>query len=177
MKNKVFKTIIKRLITIAIVGVVIYFSPLIIPLLLHLSYSEPAKPAVVYGEFPFEIVLEVDGETKVFNDIYVCEYDVSSNKGVGKFRDWKGYIKGTGESELFIKEANGKRIYCSVGSAAYYMDDTDDVSPYSQTPRIFSKEKSGTRLLKQIFNEADLNEYNIKIVSYKFSDAIENSFS
>ena len=47
------------------------------------------KPEITYGEFPFEIVLEIDGQTKMFNNVYICEYDgIGSNEGIGKYRVW-----------------------------------------------------------------------------------------
>ena len=60
----------------------------------NLLSSNPPKPEITYAEFPFEIVYELEGETVTVNDVYVCEYDgIGMNEGVGKYREWKGYIK------------------------------------------------------------------------------------
>ena len=145
-------------------------------------FPDPPKPEVTYGEFPFEIVLEIDGEAKTFNDIYICEYDgIGSNEGVGKYRTWKGYIKGTGKETIFIKEVDNKHIYCSVGAEDIYMGDCE---PYYEggeipvnEPIIYSIENyaNGGRL-SHIFSEADMEKYGIRIISYNFSPPIDNTF-
>lgn len=138
----------------------------------------PPAPEIKYGEFPFEIVYEIDGEVVTVNDVYVCKYaGIGANEGVGKYREWKGSIKGTGEDGLFIKEIDGKKIYCSVGWLEYYMDDPDDDVAAVPEPGFYIIEKylTGTSI-HGVEDNILFSEYNIRVISYKFSDPIKNSF-
>lgn len=137
----------------------------------------PPKPDITYGEFPFEIVLEIDGQTKMFNNVYICEYDgIGSNEGIGKHRVWKGYIKGTDDSTIFIKEVGSKKIYCSVGDPEIYMGESGNDTT-SNLPIVYSKEPNSVGgWTTHIFDQTEQEEYGVKIINYKFSDPIENVF-
>ena len=150
--------------------------------LISFSQTVPEEPKFKYGEFPFELVYEIDGEIITVNDVYVCEYDgISADTGSGKYREWKGYIKGTGQGTIFIKDIDNKKICCSVGAADIYMGDCE---PYYEggeipvnEPIIYSIENyaNGSRL-SHIFSEADMEKYGIRIISYNFTPPITNSF-
>ena len=154
----------------------------VIDSIISFSLTEPEEPKVKYGEFPFELVYEIDGETITVNDVYVCEYDgISADTGRGKYRKWKGYIMGTGRESILIKDVDDKYIYCSVGAEDIYMGDCE---PYYEggeipvnEPVIYSKEhdeNGGTT--SHIFNETDMEKYGIIIISYNFTPPITNSF-
>ena len=54
----------------------------------------PDKPEVTYGEFPFTLIYEIDGETIIIEDTLVIRYKgVGSNKGIGKYNEWDRYLK------------------------------------------------------------------------------------
>lgn len=54
------------------------------------SFPNPTKPEITHGEFPFHLVYEINGETKVIEDTLICEYDgIGMNEGNGKYRKWK----------------------------------------------------------------------------------------
>jgi hypothetical protein len=97
-----------------IIGVGVWLSP------------DPPEPEIRYGEFPFEIVYKLDGELYTIHDVLVCEYDgIDANEGVGKYIQWKGYIKGTGEEQIVLLCEDNIRIVCTIGSPDYYMNDPD----------------------------------------------------
>ena len=80
------------------------------------------EPQIKEGEFPFEIVYEIDGEIITVNDVYVCEFDgFDWNEGAGKHRKWKGYIKSSGSEGLILLEDGDLKFAVSVGSPEYYM--------------------------------------------------------
>ena len=82
------------------------------------------EPQIKEGEFPFEIVYEIDGEIITVNDVYVCEFDgFDWNEGAGKHRKWKGYIKSSGSEGLILLEDGDLKLAVSVGSPEYYMSD------------------------------------------------------
>lgn len=175
--KKLLKVFIALLIAAVIGFTAIFVLPWALIGLGILLSPNPAKPEITYGEFPFEIVYEVDGEVVTVNDVYICKYSIGMNEGVGKYRNWKGSIKGTGEDGLFVKEIDGKKIYCSVGWPEYYMDDPDDSSTDVPEPGFYiieANDMGGTTTYG--IEDESLHEYNIKVISYKFSDPIENSF-
>ncbi len=141
--------------------------------------DDPPMPEITYAEFPFEIVCEIDGKDVTVKDVYVCEYDgIGANEGVGKYIKWKGYVKGTGEDSVFIIKSGNKKIYCSIGPPEYYMDDTDChiTSVYPVFCIVGPTENFIGSTENRLLDEQELSELGIKLISYKLSDPIENSF-
>ena len=142
------------------------------------SCQNVPRPQIQEEEFPFEIVYEIDGETVTVNDIYVCKFDgFDWNEAVGKYRKWKGYIKSSGAEELILLEDGDLKFAVSIGSPEYYMGDPT-CSYFENEPSIFyikSNEFGGTTAgLSDI--ESLLERYKLKLVSWTFSEPIENSF-
>ncbi len=139
----------------------------------------PPKPEVTYGEFPFEIVYEIDGEMVTVSDVYVCTYDgIGANGGSGKHRTWQGYLKSTGEEQLVLLQDGNLTFACSVGSPEYYMSDPC-MFDYENVPSIyyviypneFGGTSSGTMDIEPL-----LERYKLKLISWKLSEPIPNSF-
>ena len=142
------------------------------------SCQNSPEPQIKEGEFPFEIVYEIDGETVTVNDIYICEFDgFDWNEGVGKHRKWKGYIKSSGEEELILFEDSNLKFAVSVGSPEYYMSDPNcsysenTPSIYYIKPNEFGGVSSGVEGIEPL-----LEQYKLKLVSWNFSKPIQNSF-
>ena len=139
----------------------------------------PSKPEVTYGEFPFEIVYELDGETVTINDVYICEYDgTGANEGVGKHRTWKGYFKSTGDETFVLLQDGNTTLACAVGYPEYYMSDPDTPSKeyvpyiyYIISPDKLGGTTSGVSDIEQL-----LEQYKLKLVSWEISEPIQNSF-
>lgn len=138
----------------------------------------PPKPNITYGEFPFELVYEIDGEVVTVKDTYICEYDgIGANEGTGKYRVWKGYIKGTGEETILLCEDEDREVHCFVGDAEYYMNDEKYPEKRPFAPRVFDTAKPNKFPKPELFSSEEIMDYyGIKIISYKFTDPIENSF-
>lgn len=138
----------------------------------------PPRPEVTYGEFPFEIVYELDGETITVNDVFVCEYaGIAPAESIAKKRYWKGYIKSTGEDKFVLIEDGDLRLLCDVGVPEYYMNDY---------PALAKKPIPRTHLIERVpggtvhYSEAEINElmakHKLNLISINLSDPIENSF-
>ena len=139
----------------------------------------PSKPQISYSEFPFELVCEIDGTVYTFNDVYVCEYEgIERDESGSKYRKWNGYIKTTGYGSVLLLEDDDRKIFCDIGYPEYYMSDYIQYQVHGNkydpiTPRIYDQEKRAGGGL----SESELmKEYNIKIISWNFSDPIDNSF-
>ena len=149
-------------------------------LLLSLMACEHVpEPRITKSEFPFEIVYELDGETVTVNDIFVCEYDGTSwNENTGRQRQWRGYVKSTGKDHVVLLEDGNLKFACKLGSAAYYMGDPAWENAEKFTPSIYYVRtyESGGVSSGTAGIEAMLEEYKLKLVSWKLSDPIENTF-
>ena len=134
--------------------------------------SPDPEPAIKYGEFPFELTCEVNGERITINDVYICKldgYDITEN---GKIRRWKGYVKSSEESMPLIAEIDGLKIYCFVGSAKFYMDDEAHLAPAPLTPKFYVKNDLTGAM--DLYNQG-LHRSEIKLISWKYTEPIENS--
>lgn len=143
--------------------------------LVSLRYPNPAEPEIKYAEFPFELVYEINGETRIVNDTYVCEY-MGIFGNTKKHRMWMGHIKSTDDSSILLIEDMERKIYCSVGNAAYYMGDDDGYSKNEPvTPYLYEERKIWDDTMS--LSAQDIAEqYDIALISWELSEPIENNF-
>jgi hypothetical protein len=53
----------------------------------------PPLPEIRYGEFPFRLEYEINGERFIMEDTVVCEFDgIGVDGGRGKYLKWKTYL-------------------------------------------------------------------------------------
>ena len=154
---------------------------ILLVLMIVLSFSScenVPEPQIKEGEFPFEIVYEIDGEIITVNDVYICEFDgFDWNEGVGKHRKWKGHIKSSEAEELILLEDGDLKFAVSVGSPEYYMSDPS--CQWSEnTPSIYfiKPNKLGGITSGSSNIETLLEQYKLKLISWNFADPIQNSF-
>lgn len=181
MINKTAKTFIIIGLVPVIAVALAFFVFVVLPWLLigvgTLLSSPPPKPEITYGEFPFEITYQIKDEIVTIKDIYVCEYDgIGMNEGTGKYRKWKGYIKSTGEKGVLVVDDTPRQIFCSVGNSKYYMDDRESYDTDDYVPYIYYVQSDGENTKTGIASEGILSYYDIKIIDWKLSEPIENSF-
>ena len=169
--------IIKR-ISIIIVAVILAISIiLMLPVIFfNIAYlfTPVARPEITYGEFPFTLVYEIEGEVITINDVYVCNFDGFTTSTAGKFREWKGYLKSNGDEDLFITEDDKLEIYINIGAPAYFMGDEH---PYKvpMEPHIYYLEKDPEDII--VMSKEELCEqFNIKILEWDFPIPITNTF-
>ena len=114
----------KKTLSLIIIAILILLSPIIY---LALSWTvimggtwlfapTPNDPQITYGEFPFELVYEIDGETVTVSDVYVCEYmGIERSASGDKNRSWRGYVKSTGYRGVFLMEDDERKVFCNIG--------------------------------------------------------------
>lgn len=158
--------------------------------------EDPPEPAVTYREMPFELVYEINGEKKEVTDTLVITYEgVDWNEGRGKFNVFDVYLMegnarlvsssdkdcfivlcvvGTPdaaelEQEILIYLGNGELymgLECPSDSLIAWGADVGDI--------VFSQ---GMDVVNKTYVELDdemMEQYNIKLISWKFSEPIEN---
>jgi hypothetical protein len=142
------------------------------------SAPNPPLPKITYGEFPFRLEYELDGERKVIEDTVICEFDgFGSNEGSGKYRKWKNRLA-SGDTEAritLLQISDTKKIVYYAGSADYYMGDqvTHYLNNFSFPNAVIYEGSGGTRLVRE---EQLLNDYHIKLISWDYTQPILNSF-
>ena len=147
------------------------------------------KPEITYGEFPFTLKYELDGEIKVLEDTIICEFDGFKVIGeAGKFRQWKTKIKSGGEKiilwdtqQLDIRDDFGRKIlefYFSYGNGEYYMGDEYNSSNGEINSWIdyTYKNDDGTTGGSAYKSDVACEKYKIRLISWEVSPPITNSF-
>lgn len=142
----------------------------------------PPKPEIRYGEFPFRLEYEINGQRKVIQDTLICEYDgIGSNEGQGKFRKWKERLASGNENVTLLKVDETKEIYYNPGKAQFYMGDSEEtIETYFHFPDAFiSVRDRDSRIARKRLIEADqlLDEYGIKLIKWDYTKPIKNKFS
>lgn len=147
---------------------------------------DPLVPDITYGEFPFRLEYEIDGERVIVEDTVICEYDgVGMNEGVGKYRKWKQYLASNhDEEDVLLKVEGDKEIWYSVGGADYYMGDAERYEhltedEYHQFPNAYYSEPNSVGGTDSGGVDADelLEKYGVILISWKPSPKITNTFS
>ncbi len=159
-----------------IILVVITYPWNIMFLLMALS-PDPPKPEVKSAEFSFRLEYKIDGETHVIEDTYVAKYNgIDMNEGRGKFRKWKGHIKGSWDKNVFLSKINGDKIYYTINFPEYYMGD-DSKPEFRDFGSFYSVYKIGPST-KHTIVELDelLEDYGIELISWEMDDPIVNTF-
>ena len=149
---------------------------------------EPLQPEITYGEFPFRLTYELNGEIIVIEDTIICEYDGTSDL-TNTRRKWKSHLKSDNErvtlldfrplGEMTENGANVLELYFDYGYAKYYMGEINSI--YAREAKV---ERVNYVLVNSLGNvvyyffdaETAYERYGIKILSWEVSPPIENRF-
>ncbi len=136
------------------------------------------EPKIKQGEFPFSLTYKINGETIIADGTYVCAYDgIGWDTGRGFYRKWNGYVKETGLENVLIFEDSKGKIFCRVGNPEYYMGDNKKLSWETNAlnpPHLYEEKKVNDYIYRSV--EEIRETYGIEIISWEFSEPIQNSF-
>ena len=187
--RKMFKVLGIVVIVIALIYILFYI--LVVSGTIFMFYSNPPTPEMQYGEFPFTLTYELNGEIKVIRDTVICEFDGFINRGAaGKSRRWKTTLK-SGNDRLTLldlrplKEENELEqtileLYFYYGTGAYYMGDTEN--PFARGAQDFDwidytyQTKDGKIGGSGFRAEEAFEKYKIRLISWECAPPIENKF-
>ena len=151
----------------------------------------PPKPTITYGEFPFRLEYEKNGNIEVIEDTIICEFDGFNVEGEnGKYRKWKIYVKSTGERMIVLYDLRTNDIFTEWGSqvlelcfdpgnAEYYMGDVGgrerkgSLGHWIDYLYILPDGKTGYSSLE--LDEA-WEKYKFRLISWEPSPPINNIF-
>ena len=144
-------------------------------------FPNPPLPTIRYGEFPFRLEYEINGERFIVEDTVICEFDGTELLFGAGYRalKWKSHLasgsEGSGVTLQIIDDT--KKIVFTAGSPKYYMG-YSGMTPndyWHYALKVFLIERSDTREIT-LFPEQWYDEYNFKIISFEPSDPIQNTF-
>ena len=137
----------------------------------------PPLPEITYGEFPFRIEYEINGERFVIEDTVICEFDGFGMGAMGdpKIRKWKSRLaSGSDDSGLILYVIDDKKIVTfNAGGPKYYMGDS------GMSPEEYWRNALKAFLVGEgaaLFPEQWYDEYNFRFISWEFTDPIVNTF-
>lgn len=156
-------------------------------------------PKITYGEFPFAVEYEMDGEKFVIEDTVICEFNgyLDIPNSPNQYIDWNLTIKNRPDdyniklvhlgyfNDALLAEGEKSMdtaVYLNVGSPNYYMGNPSFSPIETDAPCIIYTELvPGDNIFETIkqkvlkFEEAE-EMFGIKITKFEFSKPIENTF-
>lgn len=140
--------------------------------------NDPPRPEMTYGEFPFRLEYEINGERVVIEDTLICEFDgYGLSGGRGKYRKWKSaFASGRERVTLYVDET--VEIHYPVGSAQYYMGDLEKGRTVNHAfPNAVITAKDGKMTMSASIDARQLEKkYNIVLISWVHTPPIVNRF-
>jgi len=176
--TRILKIIFWSVMAIVIIGGgLLFLSNFIFPLF-SLFSPRTSAPEITYGEFPFRIEYELNGQVYIIEDIVIAEFAgfVFSSGSMARERRWTTSLA-SGREDLFFKGERERNIRFSHGSAQYYMG--EGVTSITGRPHIFISGELGVVMSRRLeFEEAYdvLKEYGITLISWEISEPIVNNF-
>ena len=188
----------KTLIITGIIGVIVcvlialFYLFVISGAFLMFTYfaPNPPKPKITYGEFPFALTYELDGEIKTIEDTLICEYDgVEWTNSGSKERRWK-YRFESGREEIILIDFSDKdeihelgykmlNLYFFCGSPEYYMGEIENFRRHPEDMKNihfhYQTKEGKIGGSAYTFDEA-FEKYKVKIIAWKIAQPIENKF-
>ena len=180
------------------IWIVLWFGLAILP--------NPPKPEICYGEFPFMLTYELNGEIRTIKDVAICEFDgYGKRTEAGQSRKWTVYLKSESD-EPFSSREQGKEmdficvtlldlrnddvfddfgheileLYFFGGNGHYYMGDV--LGGHERKAQDFDwvdyiyKTANGTIGHSAFKAEEAYNKFNIRLICWEATNPIENSF-
>jgi len=148
----------------------------------------PQKPEILYAEFPFKLVFEMNGEQRTVEDTLICEYDgIGMNEGVGKYRKWKRRLQSGNEVIVLFETENileqttygvivSRSIIFSLGTPNYYMGENEKFEytfPDASCREIY---RAGEIRSRRVSADELFEKYGIRLISWEILPPIDNHF-
>lgn len=196
MTKRLLALLVSLLFTLSLSGCI---EPLIFLL------PKPEQPKIKHGEFPFELVCEIDGQEVSFKDSFVIEHTgIDTSLAHGKYNTWRTSFLNSSvkhyaeENEIFLKKGTTEdgysyRISFYLGSESYYMGVEESRHNYYESHSIYpgdfvfrytqvdrsevpiSKDADFGYNREPIDEETIYEEYDIKIIKKSISEPLSDN--
>lgn len=163
----------------------------------------PPKPEITYGEFPFKLTYELNGETKKIIDTAVCEFEGYGERSTaGQSRKWSIHLLSGNDNAVSNQNKTGfvwitlldvrqtddtdslgnkiLELYFFGGNGHYYMNDTlghqDRKAQELDYVNYFYQKSDGTTGHSSLTAEDAWERYKIRLIKWEISPPIQNYF-
>lgn len=140
----------------------------------------PPEPVYTYGEFPFELQYEMDGNIKTIKDVIICEYKgIEINEASGKYRKWESRILSNNSNRITLFQVSGsEEIYYNPGPPGFYMGDYNNEYNYDfPNARFIKYNEYNSGYQDGVISAEELySKYKIKLLKWEVASPIQNSF-
>ena len=171
-------------------AIVLVFGFIILPIFVIKQFDfNPSPPKIKYGEFPFRLKFEINGQQKVIEDVVICNFDGYEWRGEsGKYRKWKSYLKSGNERITLIEFSENIQdkwnhqileLYFYWGNAEYYMSDLSNRPKSGQDFDYINymyKNAEGKIGFSAFTADEAWNKYKVKLLSWEIAPPIKNTF-
>ncbi|WP_438349582.1 hypothetical protein ACP8HI_02580 [Paenibacillus sp. FA6] len=149
------------------------------PWILIYTYSlfekNPPKPTYTYGEFPFYLEYEINGQRMIVDDKVIVEFDgFGFEGGIGsdKTIKWKQTLASGNEEVILFENEEPVRIFLTIREEDYNMEDMIENSGYNYLfPNVIKEEKVGRGKTATSLSENELiNNYKIRLIEFKYGE-------
>ncbi|OXM13176.1 hypothetical protein [Paenibacillus herberti] len=166
------KQLLLILLLVIIIVVLLIAGPWILLYLGLASGEDPPKPKYSYGEFPFYLEYEKNGEKIIVKDKVIVKYDgIGLSTGTGKYIKWKQTLASGNDEVVLFDEGGMVRVFLAIREMNYNLDEKNENIEYINSfPNIIKEEKDGTITSSEAISNTKL--YNIKIVKFEFGKSI-----
>lgn len=163
---------------IVIIGIGVYLT---LPWTLIYVFGQlepnPPRPSITYGEFPFRLEYQINGETKIIEDTLICEFDgYGWNEGIGKHRKWKERLASGDDEIVLLKVNENKEIVFPPGDARFLMGESEYAEHYLFPDAVIIETDDRFTSSGLIRRKELIDEYNIELINWDHSEPISNSF-
>lgn len=169
------KSISTRL-KIVILGVIVFFTGPWLLLYISISLTEdPPKPFYTYGEFPFHLEYEINGQEKTVEDTVIVKFDgFGLSEGSGrKYIQWKKTLASGNKNVVLYEGGKGEDV--SLFFSVLYLD-------YHLEDELYNEDALTPGVIKKMGNITDhsplseyelLTEYNLKVINFEYGESIK----
>lgn len=166
----------KQLLIALLIAILLIVGYIVGPwLLLYIGLSSgenPPKPAYSYGEFPFYLEYEINGQIMSLEDTVIVKYDgIGLSEGTGKYIKWKQTLASGNEEVVLFKDGESVTLIFTVRSEDYHLEDKLD-NEDTLIPSVIKKEGRMTSH-KPISDGELLNEYNIRLIKFEYGEPLK----
>ncbi len=156
------------------------------------DFAPKKPPQITYGEFPFYVEYEMNGQRYVIEDTILCEftgihYDSTT---LTQRRTWDMRLKSGNEFRyVLFSEKNAPSVlkpkrmnvetelWLDYGSPEYYMGDSAGTSASFEYREEWKISEKGTDTEDTKLNQKELEKhFGIKVIRFEFSKPIKNKF-
>lgn len=137
--------------------------------------ENPPKPTYTYGEFPFHLEYEINGQRMIVEDTVIVKFDgFRAESGIGskKIIKWKQSLKSGKKDVIFFQDGASEKIYLTVREEDYKLEEEIRNRNYNNDiPFIMKEVDDGRYISGSVISEDELySNYKIKLIEFKYGE-------